>query len=151
MFNWGILCWCSSKIELVGEGGNLAKFAITNLFHFSYFLSCINITYLKRTNFSHKIGIYKNIVQSYNRNFEKNQIFFLAIFHKGVLFSKTLNAISRVKKLIKFFNFWFFVMVLTQTMRKSCIWNDFFSLGGKCSFGTVYSISMIAKWPYSYH
>ena len=56
----------------------------------------------------------------------------MTLFHIGALCSKTLNAISRVKKLIKFFNFWFSVMILTQTMRKSCIWYDFFSLGGQC-------------------
>ena len=55
----------------------------------------------------------------------------MTLFHIGALCSKTLNAISRVKKLIKFFNFWFSVMILTQTMRKSCIWYDFFSLGGQ--------------------
>ena len=62
---------------------------------------------------------------------KKNQFFWLGLFHIGALCSKTLNAISRVKKLIKFFNFWFSVMILTQTMRKSCIWYDFFSLGGQ--------------------
>ena len=49
----------------------------------------------------------------------------------GALCTKTLNAISRVKKLIKFFKSWFSVVLLTQRMRKSCIQSKIFSLGGQ--------------------
>ena len=97
---------------------NFAKMAPLPIFQF---LSYINIIYLKRTDFSHRIRIQEKIALSYIKNFEKFKFFSFGLFHIGALCSKTLNAISRVKKLIKFFNFWFFVMVLTQTMRKSCI------------------------------
>ena len=81
---------------------NFAKMAPLPIFQF---LSYINIIFLKRTNFSHRIRIQEKIAQSYIKNFEKNQIFSFGLFHIGALCSKTLNAISRVKKIDKIFQF----------------------------------------------
>ena len=49
---------------------NFAKMAPLPIFQF---LSYINIIYLKRTDFSHRIRIQEKIAQSYIKNFEKNQ------------------------------------------------------------------------------
>ena len=56
-------------------------------------------------DFSHRIRIQEKIAYSYIKDFENDQFFWLGLFHIGALCSETLNAISRVKKLIKLFNF----------------------------------------------
>ena len=66
-----------------------------------------------------------------NETFKKNQIFLIALFHIDALCTKTMNAISQVKKWIKFFKSWFSVVLLTQRMRKSCPQSEIFSLGGQ--------------------
>ena len=103
----------------------------------SYFEPCQHM-YLKRTNFRSKIDNWKRYTWCFNENFEKIWIFFLTLFHMGVLCSKNLNGLGRFEKWMKKFNFQFSVLLLTQRMRKSCTQSEIFSLGGKCFFGTVY-------------
>ena len=55
----------------------------------------------------------------------------LHLFHIGALCSKTLDGLGRVKKSMKKFDFHFFVLLLTQTMRKSCPQSEIFNLGGQ--------------------
>ena len=62
---------------------------------------------------------------------EKSQIFLIALFHIGVLCSKTLDGLSRVRKYF-FQNFFcFFVILLIRIMGICCGPFDFFCLGGQ--------------------
>ena len=57
IFFWRRSCWCSSKIKRGIGGAYLAKFLIIAPFPFAYFLSFMNITYLKWTDFWCRIRI----------------------------------------------------------------------------------------------
>ena len=144
MFFRGKFCWCNSKIKR-GAGGVFSKFAIIIPLPFSYFLSQINIMYLKRTDFWCEIDNWKKYTWSFNENFEKKLIFLLALFHIGALCCKTLDGLGRLKKWTKKFNFQFFVLLLTQRMRKSCTQSEIFDLRGKFIFGTV-SCALAGIW-----
>ena len=56
---WGILRWCSSKIELLEGGSKAAIVAYEHPLTLYQILSYINMMYLKRSHFSQRIQIQK--------------------------------------------------------------------------------------------
>ena len=118
-----------------GQGGLFSK--ICNIYPppiFLFFESYQHNVPQKNKFFNIKLIVEKIYTWSFLKIL-KNWVFVLHLFHIGALCSKTLDGLGRVKKSMKKFKSHFSVLLLTQTMRKSCPQSEIFSLRGKYIFG----------------
>ena len=65
-------------------GGQLSQFLV------KWFFKCINVMNLKKKRIPYRIEIQTEKEWLNNENFEKYQIFLIALFHIGALCNKTL-------------------------------------------------------------